>query len=55
VPPYAIVVGNPMSILRFRFDDTKISELLNMKWWDKSDEDIQENVERIILEDSTPW
>ena len=55
VPPYAIVAGNPMKILQFRFDDIKISELLNIKWWDKSDEDIQENVKRIILEDSSPW
>lgn len=55
VPPYAVVGGNPMRILRFRFDATKISELLNIKWWDKSDEEIQENVDRIILEDSSPW
>jgi len=34
VEPYEIVGGNPAKHLKFRFDDSKISELLNMKWWD---------------------
>lgn len=35
VPPYAIVVGNPAKILRYRFTEEEISFLLSFRWWDK--------------------
>ena len=35
VPPYAIVAGNPAKIIKYRFDDKRIKELLEEKWWDK--------------------
>jgi virginiamycin A acetyltransferase len=34
VPPYAIVVGNPGKIVRFRFDAETIERLLKVRWWD---------------------
>lgn len=34
VPPYAIVGGNPASIIRYRFDEATIEALLDVKWWD---------------------
>lgn len=34
VPPYAVVVGSPMVIKRFRFDEWEIDQLLKLKWWD---------------------
>lgn len=34
VPPYAIVGGNPARIIRRRFDDAVIAELLEIAWWD---------------------
>ncbi len=43
IPPYAIAVGNPAKIVRFRFDDSVIKELLNLKWWDFSYEKIKRN------------
>ena len=33
VPPYAIVVGNPMRIIRYRFDKDTIRKLMAIKWW----------------------
>lgn len=33
VPPYAIVVGAPIRILRYRFDDATIDKLLRLEWW----------------------
>ena len=33
VPPYAIVVGNPSKILKYRFNKDDISYLLSIKWW----------------------
>lgn len=34
VPPYAIVAGNPARIIRYRFDEQTIQELLTTPWWD---------------------
>ena len=33
VPPYSIAIGNPMKILRKRFSDTIIKQLIKCKWW----------------------
>lgn len=41
VPPYAVVVGNPMRILRYRFSEETISQLLEIAWWDWPIEDLQ--------------
>ena len=45
VPPYAIVGGNPATEIRKRFSDSKINELLEMKWWDWNVEKITENLD----------
>ena len=34
VPNFAIVVGNPARILRFRFSEKVIEGLLHLSWWD---------------------
>ena len=34
VPPYSIVAGSPIRILRYRFNQEQINKLLKMKWWD---------------------
>ena len=34
VPPYAIVAGTPARIIRFRFDEGTIKEILESKWWE---------------------
>jgi virginiamycin A acetyltransferase len=36
IPPYAIVVGNPARILKYRFSDTIIERLRRSCWWDYS-------------------
>jgi virginiamycin A acetyltransferase len=33
VPPYAIVVGNPARVIRYRFDPPVIEDLLRLRWW----------------------
>jgi len=40
VAPYTIVIGNPVKVLRKRFDDDLIDMLIRFKWWDKSIEEI---------------
>jgi virginiamycin A acetyltransferase len=44
VPPYAVVGGNPAKILKMRFDDATIAELLNIAWWNWPHEKISENI-----------
>ncbi|MEM6735082.1 MAG: CatB-related O-acetyltransferase [Bacteroidota bacterium] len=33
VPPYAVVAGSPAKIIKYRFSDQIIEELLKIKWW----------------------
>ena len=37
VPAYAVVVGNPAKVVRFRFEDETIEFLEALRWWDFSD------------------
>lgn len=46
VPPYAIVAGNPARVLRYRFKEEEIAALLQLKWWEWSDEEIKKNKSR---------
>lgn len=43
VPPYAIAVGVPAKVVRYRFSDKQIESLLEMKWWEKSCSWLEEN------------
>jgi len=45
VPPYAIVGGIPAKIIRFRFNDKMVAELLQTKWWLLSTERIKEKLD----------
>lgn len=45
VPPYAVVVGNPARIVRYRFPQEIIDKLLASRWWEKSIEEIQPGIE----------
>ena len=42
VPPYAIVAGNPMKILRYRFNEETIDKLIKISWWNFDDEKLQD-------------
>ena len=42
VPPYEIWAGNPAHLIRKRFDDETIKQLIEIKWWDMSEEELQE-------------
>ncbi len=48
VPPFAVVVGNPAIIKRYRYDPDQIEKLLKIKWWDWSDELVEENKESLL-------
>jgi virginiamycin A acetyltransferase len=48
VEPYAIVGGNPARLLRKRFAEKIIEELLAIAWWNWEIEKITQNLEAII-------
>lgn len=43
IPDFAIAVGNPAKVIRYRFDEEIIRLLLKTKWWDWSEKKIREN------------
>jgi virginiamycin A acetyltransferase len=51
VPPYAIVGGNPAKIIKYRFSEEQIRELLKISWWNWTDEKIT-NFLPLILSDN---
>jgi len=40
VPPYAIVAGNPAKLIRYRFDNETIKKIMEIKWWNFTDEQL---------------
>ena len=40
IEPYTIVAGVPAKPIKKRFDDDTIKKLLELKWWDLSDEEL---------------
>lgn len=44
VPPFAIVVGVPATVLRFRIDERTAEKLMRIAWWDWPHERIDEAV-----------
>ena len=47
VPPYAIVAGVPAKIIRYRFDEETIAELLKVQWWNLSDGNLEKRAGNI--------
>ncbi len=40
IPPYAVAVGHPVRIVRYRFSRPQIQALLAEKWWEKDIDEI---------------
>lgn len=47
VLPYTVVAGVPAKPIKKRFDDKTISKLLDIQWWNWSDEKIAKNIKAI--------
>lgn len=48
VPPYSVVGGNPARLIRPRFPDDIVQQLLTIRWWDWSAEKITRNLPAIV-------
>lgn len=51
VEPYAIVGGNPAKIIKKRFSDRAIAQLLVIQWWKWDIDKIKENLDLILSDD----
>jgi len=45
IPDYAIAIGNPMKIIKYRFTNQQIVQLLSIRWWDWDINKIIDNIE----------
>lgn len=41
IPPYAVAVGSPIKIVKYRFTPEVIDQLLELKWWNKDESILQ--------------
>lgn len=51
IPPYAIAAGNPAKVIKFRFWQGQIEQLLQICWWDWPYERINDKLTLICSED----
>lgn len=49
VPPYAIVAGNPATLIRYRFTPEIIEHLTELQWWSWSEEKLKNNASYLTL------
>lgn len=47
LPDYSIAIGIPARVVKYRFDEDVIKALLELKWWDWSEEKIIKNIDFI--------
>lgn len=48
VQPYSIFGGNPARMIKKRFPEETINELLQLKWWDFNIDEINKNIKYIV-------
>lgn len=51
IPAYAIAVGCPAKVVKFRFTEKQIDEIESIKWWDFSDEILRRNYNAFTYQD----
>lgn len=48
IPPYAVAVGSPVQIKKYRFSDERIQALQRIAWWDFDEAKLQEVEKRFF-------
>tara|TARA_R100001163_G_scaffold31720_1_gene24804 strand:+ start:3123 stop:3647 length:525 start_codon:yes stop_codon:yes gene_type:complete len=49
-PPYSIIGGNPAKLIKQRFTDKQVKQLMEIKWWEWDKEKINDNLYLICNE-----
>ena len=47
IPPYAIAVGVPAKVIKYRFDENTIESLINIAWWDWDRVSLEKNFKEL--------
>ena len=55
IPPYAVAVGDPARVIRYRFDEETVAFLEKLRWWDRSVEEINEMIPYLTSSDPGAW
>ena len=50
IPDYAVVVGTPGRIIKYRYTSDQIEELNRIAWWNWSDKEIIDNIDSFYLD-----
>lgn len=45
IPPFAIVVGNPARVIKYRFSEEQIDIILQTRWWDWPENLLKEHID----------
>lgn len=48
VPDFAVVLGNPAKIAKYRFSDETIDKIRREAWWDKDIDELRDNFEEFL-------
>lgn len=51
VPDYAIVAGNPATVMRLRFPPAQVAELLHTAWWDWPEDEVRRHLPLLLAGD----
>lgn len=51
IPPYAVAVGNPVRVIKYRFDEETIKKFMAIKWWNWDTKKIFQNMEMFLYVD----
>src|SRR5690606_36472841 len=60
IPPYAVAVGSPIRVIKYRFSESIIKSLLQINWWDFDESRLKEvekdffDVEGFVKHHSSP-
>ena len=49
IPDYAIAVGCPIKIIKYRFNDDQIAALKRIQWWNFSEDKLQD-IEKMFFD-----
>ena len=44
IPPFAIAVGSPAKVIKYRFSEETIEKILQNPWWNKSEKYLKQNI-----------
>ena len=50
VPDYAVVVGVPGRVIRYRYENNVIEKLNRISWWDWTDDILRERFDDLYLD-----